>query len=291
MKKVLALITLGIAIVAMAQEQQPIDDATLKMFILQELCSGHHPPFETDENGMPIPVGLPTAEGIAKGHNIPRERMARILEEMLRDNLPALERGVLDAIEVSPLIWELQTFHNANTLALLEECAMSSDKNVRDNAIVSYISIAKAESIPFLRKAFAEGRVHHSWGIYNHLEGITQDLKSNGKTDDAEKFYAFLKEMTQAEQNPFSVKKIEDILHANADASQNNARQANTIYTNQGPPVKDDTQRILPPRTEAPENPATETSGRKPNHAMLWGIAVAAAVIGGTAVWRKRYGC
>ena len=149
MKKTLTLIVATVVAATMvAQEQNgQISDAELKEAILHVL----RPRFinldrDVDENGN-IPPPL-TAERIAKGNNISHERMTRLLEEIIRENLPAINNGTGRVRNVLPLIKELQTFHGPNTIALLEELQQSKDERIRNEAnIIDTKAIAQEQQV------------------------------------------------------------------------------------------------------------------------------------------------
>jgi len=161
MKKQLTLTVLSaLALVTMAQEQK-IDDVELEEIIFRQLCSGRAPNMGLDENGnlTQFPP-RPTAEGIAKMYSIPHEQMTRVLEKMIRENLPVINNGKGKTRNVEPLIKALQTFHNFNTIALLKECMATPREPMRDSifydAVQTYLVIEGAEAIPFLREAIAK---------------------------------------------------------------------------------------------------------------------------------------
>ena len=201
MKKTLTLTVLSaFALAVMAQEQQ-MDDERLKGLILRQLCSGRVPYMEA---GAPIRP-LPTAESIAKAHNISNERMTKVLEEIVRENLPAIKNGTGRTLNVFPLIQNMQIFHGTNTVALLKECMATPLDPIHDSifrdAVETYVVIAGAESIPFFREAIENKRLDEKRRsfVYVHLEIATDKLKEKNKTDDVEKINAFIKEMRQAE--------------------------------------------------------------------------------------------
>ena len=206
MKKALTLVALNLATITIIGEEQKrqVDDAHLKVTITYELCSGHHPPIEMDENGEEIPYEFPTAADIAKMFNVSSNRMARVLEEMVRENLIAFEANpdVYTALKVFPLITELQTFHSTNSIALLQKSVMVNHDIISENAIETYAIIAGTKSIPFFRETIKKERLDSALHnrITQHLQKAVVKLEEKKQTADAEKITAFLKEMKQAEQ-------------------------------------------------------------------------------------------
>ena len=205
MKRGLTFIMLTMfAVPTMAQEQpKPIDDATLKMFILEELCSGHHPPMDEVQD---TDWRLPTAQDVAETFGISSNRMVRVLEEMVLENLLAFEANpsTYDTLNVFPLIEELQTFHSTNTVTVLKKCLMSPHKATNDrifrNAAETYVVIEGVKAIPFFRETLnKEGLdpAQHN-RITQHLQNAIVKLREKNKTDDAEKIKAFVQEMRQA---------------------------------------------------------------------------------------------
>ena|GEM_PF-1693193 len=107
-----------------------------------------------------------------------------------------LHRGNLKALEV---------FNGPNTLVRLKEMTLAGHKYefLRSEAMITYINIAGAESIPFLHEALEkEGCVPDATRseIVIHLEKVVAKFTEENKTNDVEKINAFLKEMKQAEQ-------------------------------------------------------------------------------------------
>jgi hypothetical protein len=211
MKKSLFLIALAyIATSMFAQEQQKSwSDAELKEIILAMFCTDHTPPIENDENGNPIERYRPTIQDVANKLEITPEQMARVVEEMIRERLPVVEKNednfatYMAKLQFEVCIPMLETFHNANSLALLKECALLEDKTIRDTAIMSYAAIAGADSIPFLREALAEGRIKLRWHFDRRLEEIATRLREKNNIEDADKFIAFINEkITPEHKNP-----------------------------------------------------------------------------------------
>lgn len=234
MEKLLTLLTLtAVAVSVLAQEEQKtISDKELKNIIPDALCDWHMPPMdEVIQTGW----RPPTIQDVANWHKVPPEQMASVLEEIIRERLPILEKREDNnmtrrtATQARTCISALEVFHSANTLALLKECVLSSDGSIRDNAVISYVTIARATSIPFIQRAFAEGRVNNSWLVYTRVEDVIAELKKENKTADVERFSVFLKDRLQTEANFFCVKKLDEILCANVDGYTDNPQRQTTL--------------------------------------------------------------
>ena len=275
MKKPLKLIMLAaVVITTTAQEQlPPIDDATVKGFIRD--CSDGH----LDDGIPPI---MNRTEDLLLRYDISKERIAKILEEMIREELPVVEAKplerddfVFDAIYLNNYINDLAIFHNANTLALLKECVMSKDSGVRFAAVRAYVSIAGAESIPFVREFLAGDRlsvgVRYSL-VEEFLPKIYLRLRAENKTADAEKFMELLKEFGIPE--PQEPPKVEEPTHS-ITTPPNPEPTPLTIIDEAEQPI----QKIPP---EQPEKPSTTKT-------FLWLSVIALlAIIGGGVVWWKK---
>jgi hypothetical protein len=188
------------------------DDNVIKDILYEKFCTGRVEPFPSvcDEYGNVIspptlPLSLSTSErieNIAKSFNVSYERMAKILEEMVRDNLSAFENGTGQARSVFPLIPAIQIFHGTNTVSLLKESIMSKDYHIFRNSMETYIVIAGAESIPFLHKVIAEREINikNRQSFDASMQKALMKLTENNKTNDVAKITAFFNEIKQAEQ-------------------------------------------------------------------------------------------
>ena len=274
MKKALFFIMSSIvAMTTMAKEQQSaVTDANIRGVLL-ELSDPHEPPF--DENDEPTGLDrIVVLQNYIDNTKIPLERMARILEDMIRERLPLLEKLPDDPARVEygnnpifvyNLINKLKVCHGTNTLALLKECAMCEDSNIRRNAAESYIYVTQGgdDGIQFLRDFFAKENTPDSdkyylihWGLKN---GVIKRLKEKNKTDEVMKLEAFIREV-----------------------------ETGKIVEDEKLPVKKDAPIAPPPTIEAPEKPATEPDAQSPSRTWLWVIGVCVVIIGGMAVRRKK---
>jgi len=206
---------------AMFAQEQPVqvNDAQLKDAILFTLLpisiNLNH---DYDENGN-LRRPIPTVEQIAKRNNIPHEQMTRVLEEMVRERLLAINNGKGSHREVSLLVRAMQTFHGPNTIALLRECMATPREPMNDNifydAVQTYLVIEGAEAIPFLREAIAKRGsqpIHEEiLKFHKNVTGlhftsaaqppqgeiqkaVIRHIQEN-KTADADKLMVFLKEL------------------------------------------------------------------------------------------------
>jgi len=108
------------------QKQLAEDDVALKSLIRRTAFSGHIP--------------SPTVRSIANAYKIHPERMARLLEEIIRERLSDMEKAEGDGKNtpmrnVCSALQQLKDFHNAGTLALLRECVLSTNALIRHNAV------------------------------------------------------------------------------------------------------------------------------------------------------------
>jgi len=186
--------------------------------------------------------------------------MARVLEELIREQLSALETAEGEPYRTASnrimmLVQDLAIYPSTNTLALLRECAMIRDDLSRAPitfislaqimAAKTYATVAGVESIPFLREAIEKGYIN--------------------RPSDISEITALLKEM--------EAKKTE-----NGEVTQNKTLEKSDI------PV------VPPPKTVVPEKSETETVEQKSSHLWLWGIGVIIIVVGGVVVWRAIHG-
>jgi len=228
MKKLLTTTSiLAFAIIAtMAQEQQ-VSDELLKRIIANELCSGHMEPIEEDENGNIIPYILPTAENIATSLKIPPERMTRVLEEMVRDNLAIFEKTPVPTpgdrnaedkynqavLDVVPLVEGMQTFYDESTTNLLKKCVISSDEWISWHAVETYVVIAGEKSFSFFRQIIEQDRLTPPLRdrLYQNLERVAVKLNEEKKVAKAEQITTFIHEMKQTVQPQPMGKPLEKI--------------------------------------------------------------------------------
>ena len=139
--------------------------------------------------------------------NAPPERIAKALATFIRGQLPALtdkKEGVNAYNKISLAMNMLKTYHVADSLALLDECILSANDDVRSMAIDAYVIIVGLDTAPLFREIFEKYKSLTGIGIrerlYKDLESATVKLKAENKTNDVAKLNAFVKEMKQKEQ-------------------------------------------------------------------------------------------
>jgi len=169
-------------------------------------------------------AGAPTdaLKGLVEANEIPSERVFEILKDVIQVGLPILKEAYNKDIpkrnrtsnDVLSAIMFLEAIPNADTLALLRECALFSvdkgstlDSNVidgiREYAVQSYVKIAGVDAIPFLREVIVQEKLidrSRNW-IDWHLGLVSTELKKENQTNDVANITAFLTEMKQAEQS------------------------------------------------------------------------------------------
>ena len=221
MKKVVGLIVLGITIAtAIAQAQQT--DAEMLQKLIVYTCNSYHP-----NHTQPADARKRILES-----GIPQERVTEILEGIVRENLPVLEKlweeklprfssGISDSYlraqyAVCDPIFMLREFPGPNTLALFRECASFIDHAVSLTAIETYIALEGGDSVPFLKELLEKNITWNSW-LAQHLRGVIRDLKKQGRDEDVEKFHAFLLEQLQMEPSWNSVEELDGTLCVTLD--------------------------------------------------------------------------
>ena len=214
MKKALTLFTLAIiCAMTMAQERR-LDDDTLKRRIFRAY-DGHLDP--ADEEGLTF-HHKPEPPELANEYGISHERMARVLEEMIREHLPQLtdkKTGGYGSpfIVLRGLLKNLETYQSANTLALLKECATSVNRDTRYHAVKTYATIAGVESIPPLLEAIEAKRFTTEQGdFYGLLGKVVEELNEKNRDNDVEKILIFMLNMAQREDDNISVFHLDYVL-------------------------------------------------------------------------------
>ena len=209
MKRLVITIVSTASIAMMAQEQpmaqeKPMDDetkATVRRQIIMR-CRAH-------EKQGPL---ADFVRGVAHNHGISHEQMAGVLEELILEKLPVVgpppeeetretRDHTVNFFDLANSIGMLTVVQGTNTLAVLKECTLSKNRNIRYNAVRVYVSIAGAESIPFLRETLAAGRISNlsSYAFEELLQKTADSLEEKGQSADAKKIRDFLPEARQAE--------------------------------------------------------------------------------------------
>jgi len=247
MKRVLLIVSsmVVISVVALGQQGQgdadrrtaqqkrlAEDDVALKSLIRRTAFSGHEP--------------SPTVQGIATVFKIPPERMAKILEEIIREGLSDMEKAEGDAKtspshQVSAALRQLKDFRSPNTLKLIKECAIvSKNDRIRCTAVQAYIENANRDGgiVDFLREVVTEGHlsgmsryeVYQSLGgIVGYKEGFLTELKVKNKNDDAEKLLVFMLDRVLVEQEWFGVYQLDSVLCINLDGYAQSIQRAQIV--------------------------------------------------------------
>jgi len=234
MKKILAIMTLGFSAFTMSASELPPPDLTPLIEKILSL-SGIAPPYTNLASNV---------EELTLAHEIPRERMTKVLESIIREGLADLEKmddprshhhdyeGAFVYV-ISPMQM-LQGLNETNSfIALLRECVLSRNGSVFVFATSTYVTIVGTDAIPLLREAI-ETRLSKCkpyetarLSLYNFFGGGTnasvyagfiREFKEKHPSSEADKFYAFMIDMAQTENNPFSIVAIDEALcHALSD--------------------------------------------------------------------------
>ena len=245
MKKALLFIVLGISTLIMAQEQQQMDDMTLKKHI-RSMSGGHTPPIkiEVDEKGQlfvpPRSDSKFTLQDFSNKYEISPERMTKVLEDMIKNRLSTPGKTPQDEYGaghnenpgiLQNLIPRLKSFHGTNTLELLGKCMLQDDDNTRYSAVETYVSITGADAIPFLREYIAEGRMK-SKGYpfyFRFLKSTIVKLKEKHQHEDIEKFNVFMLDMLRVEQYAGDVDYLDRTLCITLDGYETSTQRENGI--------------------------------------------------------------
>ena len=149
------------------------------------------------------PVGF--TRWAEKEFNVPRERLTKVLENMIRENLSSVKEDGVSVSELrltNHLMILLGTFPNYDIAPLAKEVFQSKDMNIHYGAMVAYLNLEGTKAIPFLQETIKQKRytpAQHNQ-LSEHLQRVTAKLNAENKTADEEKLNAFIKEMKQAEQ-------------------------------------------------------------------------------------------
>jgi len=214
----------------MPARDKPIEDEALKVVFLREVCNRHEPPL----NQRPSGWRRFTMQDLVGWYNVPSERMARVLEEIVRERLSYMEKVEGDAKitprhQTSVALRHLKDFQSPNTLELFKECAVvSKDDRVRCVAVQAYIEVANRDGgiVDFLREVVTEGHlsgmsryeVYQSLGgIVGYKEGLLAELKAKNKNDDVETLLNFMSDRILVEQEWFGVYQLDSVLCINLD--------------------------------------------------------------------------
>ena len=200
----------------------PVDDTTLRGLIF-DVVDNIWLDIHTNQDF------IGRTKGIARKGGVAPERMAKMLESIVREGLREMrtaEKGTAEysaaAIKIVEPVEMLSVFHGPDTPALLEECARLG-KAGSISAMKTYVDIVGAvESIPLLGEVLigevvAKGGKNlnpHRGGLFESLQKSAQKLESEKKEDDALKVYIFLLGLAFIEYEPNTAVKLDRILCA-----------------------------------------------------------------------------
>jgi len=199
----------------------PFDDKTLRGVIL-DLADDIWLNIHSDED---IFIGI---KSIAKNGGVTPERMTKMLESIVREGLRDMKKETKGSDEYSfaaakldePVLM-LRIFNGPNTLALLEECALSKDDRGVVEALKTYIHIAGAvEALPLILKTFTDELLAKNGkgmnpvrnGVFKELQNAAIKLKNEGKNEDANKVYTALIAFAYLEFEPNTARQLDQIL-------------------------------------------------------------------------------
>ncbi|MCL1921215.1 MAG: hypothetical protein FWG50_09100 [Kiritimatiellaeota bacterium] len=213
-------------IVKMTDEMEQADDTAVIGAIVAMLSEYGNDNLPRDPEYRP-----PTAQDVAKKHNVPPEQMTRILEGLVRKWLIAWEKAEgFDKISyggaILTLALQFKYFHGPDTPALVRECALSFE----DRFIVeTYITISGGggDSVSLVREMIAKGLLEGSERdlLYRHWGRFIGQLKGKGQVADADKILAFMKEEVQTEQYLGSLQQLDKILCAHLEGYADDPRR------------------------------------------------------------------
>ena len=158
--------------------------------------------------------------------------MARVLEELVREELSTLEKaqGVEKQVcegFISTLVQQFKYFHGADTPALVKECALIlGDRSTVEDYIT--LSGGGGDSVFLLRDFIARGdtKDFDRYPLYECLGNFIPQLTGKGQTADVDKILAFMKEMIQTEQGLGSARELDKILCAHLEFNEGLRRQS-----------------------------------------------------------------
>ena len=229
MKKALLVVLSMIAIAATAQNKR-IEDTRLKALIIQDVCDVFDP------NHRPKGWVRPTVQDMAERFSIPTERMARVLEEIIRESLDSIEkaegkRPPSARYVIYVILRQLKDFRTPDTLDLLRECALSTDAWVCYSAAEIYITFLEGggDSAAFLQKVHSKGLFPEESRFFDFLQGIIEKLKEKGQNDDVEKLHAVMLDMMWTEQEAVNAARLDKVLCATLDGYEQSIQREQTM--------------------------------------------------------------
>ena len=209
--------------------EESLDEATLKRELLY-WCGGLSPLRPYDD----APEYL-KSDRIKKSigrYKVPQERMTEILEELIHTGTSILENEkandrirYLANMQVEGAIIMLEEYPGPNSLALLKQYALSKNEPLRHqeplrhSALLSYITLADAESVPVIRESIEAMGMPNTivrYRIYRKLSEAVERLKEGNQGVALEKINAFLLDMLP-EANWYLFGKLDSILCKSLD--------------------------------------------------------------------------
>jgi len=142
--------------------------------------------------------------GLIQETEIPSERVVKVVADMIRKKLVAIEKDKPDSVAWDYyLVFSLfRAFPDYDILPIVKESLKSKDEHIRFYALGTYASRTGEKSIPLLRDIIENKRLSEDYRnqLYSHLEKVSAKFQSENKTSDVKAIIAFLNEMKQAEK-------------------------------------------------------------------------------------------
>ena len=154
---------------------------------------------------------------------IPPEKIQEVLGKTIRENLPIL-KGTSDAgkgcayNEIRSALALLEIIPGADTLALLRECALSNNEDIRRNALRTYERLEGINIISLLLELAIERQFTYDQLDLDYFVNYRYNLAEYARSHSGEqvnveeKLYAFLIEMLQKTQDPNTIVKLDALL-------------------------------------------------------------------------------
>lgn len=152
------------------------------------------------------------------------EREVMALEEVVREKLSDMEKAdgrqkLKHGRDICAILPRLKDSRRADTLALLRDCALSSNEWVCYGAVEAYIAIlgGGGDSASLLREVYATGRVPQDSSFFMFLQEAIGKLKGKGSHGDVEKLHAAMLEIAQVEQEASNAAALDSALCASLE--------------------------------------------------------------------------
>ena len=185
--------------------------------------------------GSDLPSIYDCAKSLSQSE-IARERLIGMLETMIREALIAFEKSDKSyptaGHDVLNFLSTLENFSDYDALPLVKECLRSKSEIVRGYGAKTYAVIKGAKAFPFLHEAIEKGDLPEESRatLYWYLgHDFIVRLKREKRTDVANQFCAFLKEMAQTEQSVNNARGLDLILYANAENYKDSSQRTNIL--------------------------------------------------------------